>query len=108
MLDHYIKIRPFLNTGIWPDLLPILVLIPTLAEDAQIRVIFQHLKHFESVNKGLQRADSTLFAARTGFDWLLSKHPHLSQKLGVEFCDPRWHSFETAVTKVSRSAQPVY
>ena len=56
MLDHYIKIRPFLNTSIWPDLLPILVLIPTSAEDAQIRVIFQHLKHFESVNKGLQRA----------------------------------------------------
>jgi hypothetical protein len=104
MLDHYLKIRPYLNDGIWLNLLPILVLIPSLAEDARIREIFQQLKHFESASKGLQRADSTLFAARTGFDWLLAKHPHLVSKLGVQFCDPEWRPFETAVTKVWRTA----
>jgi hypothetical protein len=100
MLDHYLKIRPYLNSGIWPDLVPILILIPTLAEDARLRDIFNDLKQFESVSKGLQKADSTLFAARTGFSWLLEAHPHLSPKLGVEFSDLRWRAFESAVYKV--------
>ena len=100
MIDHYLKIRPFLDAADWHNILPILVLIPSLAEDARLREVFTQLKHFESVSKGLQKADSTLFAARTGFNWLLEKHPHLSPKLGSEFCDPRWQAFESAVTKV--------
>jgi hypothetical protein len=100
MLDHYLKIRPYLNSGVWPDLLPILILIPTLAEDARLREIFINLKQFESVSKGLQKDDSTLFGARTGFNWLLESYPELSPKLGTDFCDYRWRSFESAVYKV--------
>jgi hypothetical protein len=103
MIDHYLKIRPYLDQNVWGNLLQILVLIPTLVEDARIRQLFSQLKNFESVSKGLQRADSTLFAARTGFDWLLSKHPHLSSKLGLEFCDYRFRAFENAVTKVQQT-----
>lgn len=109
MIDHYLKIRPYLDQNIWGNLLQILVLIPeilvffTLVKDARIRQLFSQLKNFESVSKGLQRADSTLFAARTGFDWLLSKHPHLSSKLGLEFCDYRFRAFENAVTKVQQT-----
>lgn len=102
MIDHYLKIRPYLDQNVWGNLLQILVLIPTLVEDARIRQLFSQLKNFESVSKGLQRADSTLFAARTGFNWLLSKHPHLSSKLGLEFCDYRFRAFENAVTKVQQ------
>jgi hypothetical protein len=69
MLDHYLKIRPYMNHG----LLPVLQLIPSLAEDARLREIFNNLKNFESCIKGLQKADSSLFAVR-----LLEKHPHLS------------------------------
>lgn len=103
MIDHYLKIRPYLDQNVWGNLLQILVLIPTLVEDARIRQLFSQLKNFESVSKGLQRADSTLFAARTGFDWLLSKHPHLSSKLALEFCDYRFRAFENAVTKVQQT-----
>lgn len=103
MIDHYLKIRPYLDQNVWGNLLQILVLIPTLVEDARIRQLFSQLKNFESVSKGLQRADSTLFATRTGFDWLLSKHPHLSSKLGLEFCDYRFRAFENAVTKVQQT-----
>ena len=87
MLERYLKIRVYLDSGEWPNILPILELIPSLAEDARIRHIFSELKSFESVSKGLQRADSTLFAARTGLNWLLGKHPQLAPKLGSDFCD---------------------
>ena len=99
IIDHYLKIRPYIDNNVWGDLLPILILIPTLAEDARIRQLFAQLKNFESVSKGLQKADTTLFAARNGFYWLLSKHPHLSSKLWLEFCDHRWRAFENAGTK---------
>ena len=105
MLERYLKIRGYLNTGEWPNIMPILELIPSLAEDARFRVIFAELKGFESVSKGLQRADSTLFAARTGLNWLLNKHPHLAPKLGTDFCDYLWRDFESAVVKVRLHVQ---
>jgi hypothetical protein len=43
MLDHYLKIRLYMNHGIWVDLLPVLQLIPSLAEDARLREIFNNL-----------------------------------------------------------------
>ena len=43
MIDHYLKIRPFLDAADWHNILPILVLIPSLAEDARLREIFTQL-----------------------------------------------------------------
>ena len=100
MLERYLKIRVYLDSGEWPDIVPKLELIPTLAEDARIRVTYAELKNFESVSKGLQKADSTLFSEKTGLNWLLNKHPHLDPKLGTDFSDYLWRPFESAVVKV--------
>ena len=37
MIDHYLRIRPYLDHNVWGDLLQILILIPALADDARIR-----------------------------------------------------------------------
>ena len=90
---------------IWLDIIPVLELLPSPLEHASILSLSEDLKKFESVLKGLQRANSKLFEARTGCDWLIAKFPITSPKLSTDFCDPRNRAFESAVTKIQGNAE---
>jgi hypothetical protein len=72
----------------------------TLVEHAVILSLFEDLKKLESVSKGLQKANGSLFEARSGCDWLIGLFTVTAAKLSPAFCDPRNRAFESAVTKV--------
>jgi hypothetical protein len=100
MIQCYIQLRPFLDVGVWVGMMPLLELLLTPVEHAVILSLFEDLKKFESVSKGLQKANGSLFEARSGCDWLMGLFPVTAAKLSPAFCDNRNRAFESAATKV--------
>ena len=107
MVKQYLAIRPFLNVHPWNVLNAILVLLPSPVQDARLLNLYDDLKKFESISKGLQRADGTLYEARFALDWLSDKYPETKPKLSVEFADHQWRPFESAVVKVQSGQENV-
>ena len=107
MLQRYILMRPFLNVGVWLNMVPVLTLLPSPVEHATVLEIFEDLKKFEELSKMLQKENGSLADARSGCDWLREKFPITDPKLGPDFCNEHHQVFESGVTKVqgNREAQ---
>ena len=100
MVKQYLPIRPFLNVHPWNVLNQILILLPSPVQEVRLISMFDHLKKLESISKGLQRAEGTLYEARYALDWLCEKFSVTQPKLSTDFTDHLWRPFESAVVKV--------
>ena len=100
MLKQYLAIRPFLSLPPWSALNQIVELLPSPLQELRLRGLFDELKVFEMVSKGLQRTENTLYDARYALNFLGQKHPLILSKVGPEFADHRWRAFESGIVKV--------
>jgi hypothetical protein len=99
-LKQYLGIRPFLSNPPWNTMNAIVQLLPTPLQEVRLSGLFDELKNVEMVSKGLQRAENTLYDARYALNFLGEKHPSILSKVGVNFTDYQWRSFERGVEKI--------
>ena len=100
MVKQYLAIRPFLSNAPWNALNAIVELLPSPLQELRLNGLFEELKTFEMVSKGLQKTENTLYDARYALNFLGEKHPSILSKVGVNFTDYRWRAFESAIVKV--------
>jgi hypothetical protein len=105
MVQRYLQLRPFLIAGFWVNFQPLLERLPNAVEHNTLTEMFEDLKKFESVSKGLQEMKGTLKDARTGFDWLMEIFPDTTPKLSLNFCDAQNRDFESGVIKVQSNQE---
>ena len=82
------------------------MLLPSPLQDARLIGLFDELKKFEMVSKGLQKADSNLYDARYALNFVADKYPSTESKLGPNFTDYLWRPFESAIVKVQSNKEP--
>lgn len=104
-VQRYLKLRPFLNVGFWVTFQPILERLPNPAEHNTLTEMFEDLKKFESVSKGLQEKNGNLKDARIGVNWLMEIFPDTAPKLSMDFCDDQNRDFESGVIKVQSNQE---
>jgi hypothetical protein len=52
------------------------------------------------VSEGLQNADNTLYNARYALNFIGHNHPAILSKVGSNFADHQWRSFESGIVEV--------
>ncbi|GMF59545.1 unnamed protein product [Phytophthora fragariaefolia] len=99
MVERYIRIRPDIKKREAVE-----ELVPTGRTHRKLVALFEHLKKFESINKRLQRDDSSMDDVRVMSDTLIAEYPRVVEHIKDAEKIVHTPSFECVIVKVIMGA----